>query len=141
MRQFYAIILSVLMLTANVGISVATHFCGGEYVTTKIAVGEAQADCGMATNDMLCGENSTENPETIKAACCTNHVTNMSTGTDFEQLKNFETLAASMLIIGWFNISTNPSLFSNATLKSRAHHYATPLTIQDIPVLFQSFLI
>ena len=129
------------MLTANVGISVATHFCGGEYVTTKVGLGEAQADCGMATINVLCDKNSQDNQETIKAACCINHVTNMSIGTDFEQLKNLETLAESMLVIVWLNISFNPTSVFNTSLKSFVHRYSPPLTIQDIPVLFQSFLI
>ena len=129
------------MLTANVGISVATHFCGGEYVTTKVGVGEARADCGMATTDKLCAENCRDNIETIKAACCANHVTNMSIGSDFEQLRNFDLLAESMVVISWFNNSLNFTSVYITSLKSFVHRYSPPLTNHDILVLFQSFLI
>jgi hypothetical protein len=129
------------MLTSNVGISVATHFCGGEYVATNIAVGEAKADCGMAMSSSECHDKFKDKQLTFRSLCCVNHVTNMTLGTDFEQIETVGQVSENLLILGWFTNITSTPCNLNFEFTHFDHLYSPPQTVQDIPVLIQSFLI
>jgi hypothetical protein len=47
MKKVGSIFLSLFMLIAIMHVSVATHYCGGKEVATKISITGRLADCGM----------------------------------------------------------------------------------------------
>ena len=71
MKKIFSITLSVLMVATVLHISVATHYCGGNEVTTKLSTTGELANCGMKTceNEIpLPGTNFTKH-------CCDDVVT------------------------------------------------------------------
>lgn len=47
MKKASSIFLSLLMMTTMLHVSIATHYCGGKEVTTKLSITGELANCGM----------------------------------------------------------------------------------------------
>jgi hypothetical protein len=65
MKFFLSIPLSLLILFSGINIRYAAHFCGGNFVATKISLSGELATCGMETRE---GNNSSL--MTFKSHCC-----------------------------------------------------------------------
>ena len=51
MKRILSILLAILMLTTNMSITFATHYCGGKAVKSSISFGHDELSCGMAKMD------------------------------------------------------------------------------------------
>ena len=51
MRRVISILFSLLLILANASISVATHYCCGKAVMTKVSLGTQVLSCGMNEED------------------------------------------------------------------------------------------
>ena len=51
MKKGFSIFLSVLMLTAMLHFTIATHFCGGRVAASKVSLSGKLASCGMECSE------------------------------------------------------------------------------------------
>jgi hypothetical protein len=70
MKKIIPIFLTLLMLTALIHFSVATHYCGGNQVASSVSLTGKMATCGMEYND---GETH-QTGLIFKSHCCDNVV-------------------------------------------------------------------
>ena len=139
MKQVFAIFLSLLMLTTNVGITFATHYCGGKAVKTSISLGQDDLDCGMANMDTPC-KDQPKSPTIKRKNCCENQYTQISIEDDYNNPAvvkapvDFQFVA--VFVVTYFNLYS-----FNASTEAEYTGYSPPLLDLDIPVLIQSFLI
>lgn len=71
MKKAVSISLMLLMFAAMLQVSVATHYCSGQYAASKVSLSGNLANCGMESCDSelpLSGTNFTQN-------CCDDYVT------------------------------------------------------------------
>lgn len=111
MKRVFSISLSLLMLAAMLHLSVATHYCGGKEVASKVSLTGKLAGCGMEGSKKelpLSGTNFTKH-------CCDDVVTFCGIDNNYEPLFsfvpesyqcNFQVLA---LPIG-LSVNSNPDL-------------------------------
>jgi hypothetical protein len=73
-KRLLSISLSILLLFSNIGLSIASHYCGGQKVLSELVIGHNQLDCGMI--ETLCEEDDkNQHPSFSKKSCCENRVT------------------------------------------------------------------
>jgi hypothetical protein len=135
-KQFISILLTLLLLISNTGVTYAQHFCGGYEMMAKVTLGHERLSCGMAMVQTDCDqahENKTH-------SCCNNQYT---------QVDLDDTLAQTVFqfqITPTFNsINTAISSAVSEILKHQKEgvyvKYNPPPLIKDLPVFFETFLI
>jgi hypothetical protein len=85
MKKAFSISLSLLMLTAMLHLSVATHYCGGREVATKLSFTGKPASCGMESSEK-------EIPLTgayFSTHCCDNIITSCGIDNNYEPSFSF----------------------------------------------------
>ena len=137
MKKLIAIFLGLILLVSNMGVALATHYCGGSAVKSKLAVGISDLDCGMAMADCnyIPGKNLILNSQ----SCCENH---------YQIFQTDDHLSSAMLQINHiedfhFNILSSPlniTYFPEAEI-TRYNNHSPPYPEKSIQVLFQTFLI
>lgn len=139
MKKIFAILFSLLILLTNVGITFATHFCGGKAIKTAVSLGTSDISCGMISIDQSC-ENRPPSDMINAKACCENTYVqlkikdNYQTKEVFKSTINFQFIA--VFIVTYLNLYS-----FNASTEAEYSNYSPPLLDLDIPVLIQSFLI
>jgi hypothetical protein len=68
MKKIIPIFLTILMMTALIHFSVATHYCSGNQVATSVSLSGKLATCGMEDNDNDLPPAGTN----IRSHCCDN---------------------------------------------------------------------
>jgi hypothetical protein len=136
-KKIIAISLVIILIASNVGLSVNTHFCGGEAVERSLSIGIDRLSCGMPE---AIKETSTSSNSLLQAKSCCEDAHQL-----VELDEDAETTTLSSLINVPFLVAftTNfiaPIHFTAATTPKYAHHYP-PIPKPDLQVLFQSFLI
>ncbi|MFY0654366.1 MAG: hypothetical protein JXQ96_20180 [Cyclobacteriaceae bacterium] len=137
MRKIIAISLSILLVVANIGFTVGTHFCLGMAVETKLIIGAGELDCGM--NMVKTCETDTAIPTIQKKGCCDNHFVSLQIEDEYNSTSfefNSDGKFLFTLAFAFFQINYE----ENADNTSYREYYPPPLN-QDVQVLFQSFLI
>lgn len=137
MKKVLTIFLSVLMLATNMGLTIATHFCGGKAQKHYLAWGIQDEGCGMMENQDSC---ASDRPALNSKSCCDNEHFQIALDDEFDVSGEVPPPQLSPSTI---------SLILTAVLKlpspSIEHpkylHYSPPLIQEDYPVLFQSFLV
>ena len=132
MRQFYAVVFSLLMLLSSAGISISTHFCCQKIVAAGVTLGNAHLDCGMQNCTGACSVGQTE----IQANCCNSHVTNISL---CEALEDYKVVDNQFLPKSLIHSSRNIPLIHKICFINSAQRVPCPK--EDIYILVQSFLI
>lgn len=127
------------MLTTNMGFAVATHYCGGLAVESKVVLGHEALDCGMANMDKDCKAPPLEGTHLSKKPCCENKYQSIDTEDNFkptivQSLVNVEFVAA--FIVTFLHLP-----ISSVNEEPQYANYSPPLIDQDISVLHQVFLI
>lgn len=121
------------------GFAVATHFCGGLAVESKVVLGHETLDCGMANMDKGCKSDSPSGTHLKKKPCCENEYHSLDVEDDFkptivQSMVNVEFVAAFIVTFLHLPLSSTYEAPQYA-------NYSPPLIDQDIPVLHQVFLI
>lgn len=145
MKRIFAIFLAVLMLASNSGVVFATHYCMGDIANISIGFTTEAHDCGMAKMQGMCA-NDIETTRTLNGYtiapidCCSDDFVQIQLNESFDSPAqidaelNTEFLAAFTLVyLNLYNFQPNAN--------TDYVDYSPPLLQQDIPVLFQSFLI
>lgn len=131
--------MTVLILTNSVGVTFASHYCGGKVVKSKISLGNLNLDCGMANMDPAC-ENSKDQSSLKPKQCCQNHYSQLKVDDDF--IKTAVEIVTTDFINTSYILFSVSYLFSiNSNEEPKDFNFNPPLRNQDIPVLIQSFLI
>ena len=79
MKKGISISLVVLLVTALFRFSIATHFCGGEAVASKVTLSGRTASCGMEDE----GEESPVRGTLLKTHCCDDVITSYAIDNNF----------------------------------------------------------
>lgn len=141
MKQVFAIFLTLLMLTTNVGISLATHYCGGKAVKSSVSFTQNYLECGMTVQDEQACEKIPETDSIKQEKCCKNTFSTFSIEDDFnnstpasltfDDIKLEATFVFSF-VQNYFFIQEEAKVFSASS---------PPLIKQDKTILYQVFLI
>ncbi|MBI1185344.1 hypothetical protein GC194_13820 [bacterium] len=138
LQKVTAIFLALLVLIANLGMSVNTHFCGGKAVQHQLSLGIIDLDCGMGMDAAICDMESEAAPSIAKQACCSNEHLQMQTDENFTFQKN--EAAVSLPMIATLMVVFAPYLAKSAHQAPHHSLYSPPQLHPNIRVLIQSFL-
>lgn len=138
MKKAIAIFLSFLVILTNVGITFASHYCGGKMVATAISLGEGNIGCGMEKNDSLCDE--LDGVILKKANCCEDKIVKIESKADSYTPQIHNHSIDFEWITTFFVAIVNLYSFKNGK-EVKFLNYSPPLIAVDIPILGHSFLI
>ena len=136
MKQFTSILLTLLLLISNSGITYAQHFCGGHQMIAKVTIGQERLSCGMAAVKDLCDESHKSDTH----SCCNNQYTQVEFDDTVEQpLIEFQIIPLLEVI----NKAFIPDGFEIRKLQKQVVYtvYRPPPLVKDIPVFLETFLI
>ena len=136
MKQITSILLTLLLLISNTGITYAQHFCGGHQMMAKVTIGQERLSCGMAPVKDLCDESHQSDTH----SCCDNRYTQVAFDDTVEQP------VVEFQLTPVFDVDNNAIISSVSeilTLQEEVVYtiYNPPPLIKDFPVLFDTFLI
>ena len=136
MKQIISILLTLLLLISNTGITYAQHFCGGHQMMAKVTIGQERLSCGMAPVKDLCDESHQSDTH----SCCNNLYTQVAFDDTVEQP------VVEFQLTPVFDVDNNAIISSVSeilTLQKEVVYtiYNPPPLIKDFPVLFDTFLI
>ena len=136
MKQIISILLTLLLLISNTGITYAQHFCGGHQMMAKVTIGQERLSCGMALVKDLCDESHQSDTH----SCCNNLYTQVAFDDTVEQ----PTVEFQLTPV--FDVDKNAIINSVSeilTLQKQVVYtlYNPPPLIKDFPILFDTFLI
>jgi hypothetical protein len=133
-KQILSIALSALILFGNLGITFATHYCGGEAFMSQWTIGESHLSCGMEQDGVPC-----DYPALNKKSCCKNESFTLDVGEDFNtsvEQPNINTNFLLAFVSTYFRLNTASVLHETNTTA-----YLPPPRKQNRQVLFQAFRI
>ena len=136
MKQIISILLTLLLLISNTGITYAQHFCGGHQMMAKVTIGQERLSCGMALVKDLCDESHQSDTH----SCCNNLYTQVAFDDTVEQpIVEFQLTPPLKAKTTTFSAS----VYEILTLQKEVVYtlYNPPPLIKDFPVLFDTFLI
>ena len=136
MKQIISILLTLLLLISNTGITYAQHFCGGHQMMAKVTIGQERLSCGMALVKDLCDESHQSDTH----SCCNNLYTQVAFDDTVEQP------VVEFQLTPVFDVDNNAIISSVSeilTLQKEVVYtiYNPPPLIKDFPILFDTFLI
>ena len=136
MKQIISILLSLLLLISNTGITYAQHFCGGHQMMAKVTIGQERLSCGMALVKDLCDESHQSDTH----SCCNNLYTQVAFDDTVEQpTVEFQLTPPFKVNTTTFGASACEILRIQKEVVYTL--YNPPPLIKDFPVLFDTFLI
>ena len=136
MKQITSILLTLLLLISNTGITYAQHFCGGHQMMAKVTIGQERLSCGMAPVKDLCDESHQSDTH----SCCNNLYTQVAFDDTVEQ----PTVEFQLTPPLKANTTTfSASVYEIITLQKEVVYsiYNPPPLIKNFSVLFDTFLI
>lgn len=123
---------------SNMGFTLATHYCGGHAVKSKLMLGIGELDCGMAKSDKSCESDSMET-SVKKKGCCENQYISINLEDEYQPSALQANLDYNFVFT--FVYTFVELLNSQVELDVVYDDYSPPLRYIDVQVLFQSFLI
>ncbi|MDA9215573.1 hypothetical protein N9572_04310 [Flavobacteriaceae bacterium] len=136
MKQITSILLTLLLLISNTGITYAQHFCGGHQMMAKVTIGQERLSCGMAPVKDLCDDSHQSDTH----SCCNNLYTQVAFDDTVEQpIVEFQLTPPLKANTTTFSAS----VYEIITLQKEVVYsiYNPPPLIKNFPVLFDTFLI
>jgi len=135
-KQITSILLTLLLLISNTGITYAQHFCGGHQMMAKVTIGQERLSCGMAPVKDLCDDSHQSDTH----SCCNNLYTQVAFDDTVEQpIVEFQLTPPLKANTTTFSAS----VYEIITLQKEVVYsiYNPPPLIKNFPVLFDTFLI
>jgi len=135
-KQITSILLTLLLLISNTGITYAQHFCGGHQMMAKVTIGQERLSCGMAPVKDLCDESHQSDTH----SCCNNLYTQVAFDDTVEQpIVEFQLTPPLKANTTTFSAS----VYEIITLQKEVVYsiYNPPPLIKNFSVLFDTFLI
>jgi len=139
MKNIISIFLAMLILASNSGAIIATHYCMGEVADVNIGFKTHAHKCNMANMDTEC-EYESKHPGTQvnPVNCCDDDYIQMQLDEPFDAPLSSE-ISPQFLVA--FTTTFNNLYNFQPQPKVGFVDYSPPLLEQNIPVLFQTFLI
>lgn len=135
MQKIISILLTILILASNSGVTYAKHFCGDFEVVSTLTMGKKSLSCGMAMEADDCDSNE-EGP----MHCCKNTYKNIDTDDtfvnssyDLQISNNFIACFISSFVLQYVSFSDKEIHLFNG--------YDPPPIFKDIQVLHEVFII
>lgn len=122
------------------GFALATHYCSGLAVESKLVFGHEELACGMEKiEEPTC--HSAPEPKSEEKGCCENEYQSLDVEDEFKPsttifLSNIQIEYAAIIVTVFLGLP-----FPIEEQVSKYTHYLPPLIEQDKHVLFQVFLI
>jgi len=135
-KQITSILLTLLLLISNTGITYAQHFCGGHQMMAKVTIGQERLSCGMAPVKDLCDDSHQSDTH----SCCNNLYTQVAFDDTVEQpIVEFHLTPPLKANTTTFSAS----VYEILTLQKEVVYtiYNPPPLIKNFSVLFDTFLI
>ena len=141
MKRILSILLILVVLVLNSGLTIITHYCGGEAVESSYSLTHAELDCGMSLEDLqTCTDDPHNKHQSIqKKGCCENQYNSINDNFDFYKSQVNKSINYNFVIAFVHSIINNNSLLYKD--KPSREVYLPPLINQDISVLHQVFII
>ena len=140
MKKLLAISLALILLFSNIGLTMATHFCGGHAVASEISIGHKQLGCGMPDMDVHKHFEPLKGIHFKALDCCENDFQNILIEDEFNSNPIFNTISVDIV-----TFVVLPSFLTPFTSANKAATFPpnkpTFLLLQDTYVLNQAFLI
>lgn len=144
LKRISSILLILVILVLNSGLTYITHYCGGEAVESTFSLVQSDLSCGMTPAEMEDCTNveHSEHKESIqKKGCCENEYHSISSDIDYNKTQ----VTASAHLDFKFVVAFAYSFVSNNLFlkkdKPSFETYRPPFIDQDISVLHQVFII
>jgi hypothetical protein len=113
MKKSVSIAMVLLILTAMLNFSVATHYCGGKVVASKVSLAGKLANCGMEGSEKKLPLSGTN----FSNYCCDDIVTSCGTGSNYTP--SFSIVQDSYQYnFNIFSVPTGASVHSLTVLRS-----------------------
>ena len=145
MKRIFAIFLTTLILVSNSGVVFATHYCMGDIANISVGFSTEAHDCEMAKMGGMCEHDLHEEVESVgcnmePVDCCDDDFVQIQLNESFDSQAQIDTELNTEFLAAFTVVYLN---LYNFQPEANADYvdYSPPLLQQDIPVLFQSFLI
>ena len=138
LQSAISLTLAVLFLAANVGVTIGSHYCGGEKVESKIMLASHNLDCGMANMATDCKHHKQNSKNQFSKPCCENEFDFFQVEQEYEQPNFTDQIDLNFLVAF---IQTSIQLVNIENKEQHFLNYSPPLIKKDLQVLHQSFLI
>ncbi|KAA3656998.1 MAG: hypothetical protein DWQ10_14225 [Calditrichaeota bacterium] len=139
MKKITATFLSLVLLVGNMGLTLATHYCGGHPMESVIILDAEPVGCDMMEMEQDC-ENTRPAPQAVQQDdCCENTYQSLQLNIENIPLPTQATdVKLSDLTVSYIPLNLQ-EINSNSNINYSFSHPPSPK--QDIPILIQSFLI
>lgn len=138
MKKYLHILISLLLLISHLSLTVSTHLCGGEIVSSEIAFANIDLDC-CGDKIIDCEETGNHECDLLKEVpCCENHYTTIDVVDDFVKSAT-QTTQNDFTAVLLFAV-LNSNLLHEAGAKIYTD-YSPPILKRNIQTLFQVFII
>jgi hypothetical protein len=77
LSKLLSIALSFVLLVSQLGLSFATHYCGGKAVTSQVSIGTTILSCGMEQSHTDCSSSESKQDFNTES-CCQNELISLS---------------------------------------------------------------
>lgn len=130
-------VLSLLIITVQVGLVYTTHICGGVAVLSELSIGSSDLHCGggnsSSEEEKHC---QNKNHFLTKKSCCQNSSLSLEVDDEFQKQSFSEIQITPILthFIAWFKSD-------NDVKESVNQRYLAFVNTKDIPIWNQVFLI
>jgi len=138
MKKALSLFLAFILLFSNAGFTLATHYCGGEALMSRIVVGSEPIGCGMPGMDE--SDSAGKDTHSKTTPCCENHYQPIEVEDEFHPSKILQLSIQADFITAFVPVFLFFPRYPEQE-EPRYAHYSPPLLLRDLPVLHQVFLI
>ncbi len=126
-------------MTGQSGLAMATHYCGGMEVESRIVVGHTELHCGMSNMERYCSTNLSKGNHFKNKPCCENEFQSFDLEDEFQH--QVIEISVNLEFVAVFFITIAYRTYSTENDKEVYLNYFPPPLERNILVLVQSFLI
>lgn len=140
MQRLTSILLTILILLSQSGISMASHYCEGQLVESAIGFGHTEVGCGMGNRSSSSDKKDQNGGDSLNKNCCNDIYVDYDLDDEFKssgfdvQKTNIKQVAVLV------SVYLNKHVFEDKD-QTDFTFYSPPLIKQDTSILFQVFLI
>lgn len=139
-KHILTLMFALLMIISSTGLTLAAHICQGE-LRELAFTGQEQNCCAINKQPPHCADHSTDKEE-MPSDCCDYIKISAETPEAIIKNVNLESLQSDQFIVQFTAAYLVALLLPDTEAENTNYaHYPPPLTVQDIPVLVQSFLL
>lgn len=134
-KRILSISLAILLLASSLGLTFATHYCGGHAMESTLALGHVNLDCGMGMD-----HSDSMNGNVIKNNdCCENQYISVEVDDQFNSSIQKISFESKFVVTLAYTLINRP-VFEKAK-KATFSDYSPPPLIPNLQVEYQTFLL